>query len=65
MNIIYHRNCLDGAFSSFVLDLLGKIVNEEEIDAFIHKIKQAKEKSIQNLMAEITAHLPMIAENET
>ena len=37
MNIIYHRNCLDGSYSSYVMEIIGRTVSEEEMDGFIEK----------------------------
>jgi NAD dependent epimerase/dehydratase family enzyme len=34
MNIIYHRNCLDGVFASYVIYMLSRVVSEEDLMKF-------------------------------
>lgn len=53
MNIIYHRNCLDGAFSSFIIELLGRITSKEELQRFIEEMFEIKKKGGTNLREEI------------
>ncbi len=49
MNIVYHRNCLDGAFSSFIFSIIGKKITEEELEEFVHRLLKLREKGIHNL----------------
>lgn len=53
MNIIYHRNCLDGAFSSFIIELLGRIASKEELQRFIEEMFEIKKKGGTNLREEV------------
>lgn len=53
MNIIYHRNCLDGSYSSYVMEIIGRIVSEQEMDGFIEKMLKLRERGDQNLKEEV------------
>ena len=44
MDIIFHRNCLDGAFSSYILYLLAKVIEPEEFESFVIKVIEKREK---------------------
>jgi RNA binding exosome subunit len=49
MNVIFHRNCLDGVFSSYIAYLTTKLTNEDELNNFIKEIKEAIEMGDNNL----------------
>ena len=46
MNIIFHRNCLDGSYSSYVMEIIGRTVSEEEMDGFIEKMVKLREGGV-------------------
>lgn len=49
MNVIFHKNCLDGAFSSYIAFLISKLITEDELNSFIGFITEALAKGIRDL----------------
>ncbi len=35
MDVIYHRNCLDGVFSSHLFYMITKVITNDKVDAFV------------------------------
>ena len=31
MDVVYHRNCLDGIYASFLLELTARVIEREEL----------------------------------
>jgi hypothetical protein len=57
MNIIYHRNCLDGCYSSLILYLLSRIVEEEELNRFKDSVLAFQKDHTSNLTQLLTTPL--------
>jgi len=49
MDVIYHRNCLDGVFSSFIAYLLGRVGEATQIDDFLEELKAFAMEGIHDL----------------
>lgn len=43
MDIIYHRNCLDGVFSAHLFYMISKVIKQEDIDSLTKKLTQRSE----------------------
>ena len=35
MDVVYHRNCLDGIYASFLLELAARVIEREELEEFM------------------------------
>jgi hypothetical protein len=44
MDIVYHRNCLDGAYAGLVLYLISKTVSQEKIEGFVKEMLGWRQK---------------------
>ena len=49
MNVIFHRNCLDGAFASFCAFLASKLISNQELDAFLAFLYSLCEQGYNNI----------------
>jgi len=45
MDIVYHRNCLDGVYSGYLLYMASRVLGEEEIAGFVEKILRVREET--------------------
>ena len=43
MDIITHRNCLDGAFSAYLLYLFSLTIGKEELEHFIQSLNHSED----------------------
>ena len=39
MDVVYHRNCLDGAYSAYAMYLFAKSLTQEALDEFLENVK--------------------------
>ena len=49
MNVIFHRNCLDGAFASFCAFLASKLISNLELDALVAFLHGLCEQGFNNI----------------
>ena len=42
MNVVYHRNCLDGTYSSYLMNLINRVIGPQELEEFIQTIFENK-----------------------
>lgn len=49
MNVIFHRNCLDGAYASFCAFLASKLVTNQELNSLVVFLHSLCEQGLSNI----------------
>jgi hypothetical protein len=49
MDVIYHRNCLDGVFSAHMAYLISKVIQEADLNNFVDELLRRVQKKKENL----------------